>query len=49
MQVCVCFVVGDLELVLVPPGAAVSGLQQTCSGVYVDRTVHNFVRHADLD
>ena len=26
---------GDLELVFVPPGAAVSGHEETCSGVYV--------------
>ena len=30
-------------LVFVPLGAAVSGLGQTCSEVYVDKTVHDFV------
>ena len=30
---------GRLKLVFVPPGAVVSGLQQTCSRVYVNRTV----------
>ena len=29
-------------------GAAGSGLQLTCSGFYVDETVHDFVHHADL-
>ena len=47
MQVRVCSGVGDLELVLVPSGADVSGLEQS-SGVYVDKTVHDFVQHADL-
>ena len=45
---CVCSGVGDLELVFVPPGAAVSGLEQTYSGVYVDEAVHYFVCHADF-
>ena len=39
---------GDLELVFVPPGAVVSGLQQTCSRVYVDKINHDFVHQADL-
>ena len=30
------------------PGAAGFGLEQTCSEVYVDKTVHGFLRHADL-
>ena len=33
---------------LCPLGTAVSGLEQTFSGVYVDKTVHDFVHHADL-
>ena len=48
MQVCVCSGVGDKDLEFVPPGAAVSGLEQTCSRVYVNKTVHDFVHHADL-
>ena len=40
--------VGDLELVFVPPGAAVSRLEQTGCGVYVDKPVHGFVHPADL-
>ena len=48
MQVRVCSGVGDLEnLVFVPPGAAVSGLEQTCSGVNVNKTTHDLVHHAD--
>ena len=34
--------VGDLEVVFVPPGAAVFGLEQTCTGVYVNNTAHDF-------
>ena len=45
---CVCSGVGDLELVFVPPGAVVAGHQQTCSGVYIDKTIHEFVHIADL-
>ena len=37
---------GDLELVVVSPGAAVSGLGHSCSRVYVDTTFHDFVLHA---
>ena len=48
MQVCVCFGVGDLQLVFVPLEAVVSGLEQTCSRVHNDKTVHDFVHHADL-
>ena len=48
MQVCVCSGVGDLELVFVPPGSAASGLEQTCSGDYVDKSVHDFVHFAAL-
>ena len=49
MKVCVFFSgVGDLELVFVPPGVADSGLKQTCSGVYINKAVHDFVHHADL-
>ena len=47
IQVHVCSGVGDLELVFVPPEAAVSGIKQTCSGV-TSTTVHDFVHHADL-
>ena len=39
---------GDLESVFVPPGAAVSELEETWSGVYVDKTVQDCVHHADL-
>ena len=46
MQVHVCSTVGNLELVFLPPGAVVSGLKQICSGVYVDKTIHEFVHHA---
>ena len=46
--ICACSRVGDLELVFVPPGAAVSGHEHTCSGVLVDKTVHDFVHHADF-
>ena len=45
---CVCSGVGDLELVFVPPGVADSGLKQTCSGVYINKAVHDFVHYADL-
>ena len=48
MKVHGCSGVGDLEMLFVPPGAAVSGLEQTCSRVYVNKTVHDFVHHADL-
>ena len=48
MQACVCSGVGDLEMIFVFPGPAVSGLKQTISGVYVDKTVHDFAHHADL-
>ena len=48
MQVCVCFEVGDLQLVFVPLEAAVSGIEQTCSRVHTDKTVHDFVHHADF-
>ena len=48
MQVRVCSGVGDLELVFVTPGAVVSGLEQTCSGVYINKTVHDLVHHADF-
>ena len=37
----------DLELVFVPPGAMVSGLEQTCRRVYVDETVHDFVHQLE--
>ena len=43
MQEHVCSEVEDLELVSVPSGAVVSGLEQTCSGAYVNKTVHDFV------
>ena len=46
MQVRVCPGVGDL--VFVPPGAEVSAVEQTCSRIYVDKTVPDFVRYADL-
>ena len=40
---------GDLEVVFVPPGAAVSGLQQTCSKIYhVNKTICDFLDHGDL-
>ena len=41
---------GGLESpgICAPPGAAVSGLQQACSRVYVDKTVHDFLHLADL-
>ena len=39
---------GDLESVFVPPGAAVSELEETWSGVYVDKTVQDCVHHSDL-
>ena len=48
MQVPVFSGVGDLELVFAPPGATVSVPEQTCGGVYVDETFHDFVRHADF-
>ena len=44
----VCSGVGILELVFVPPGAVVSGLEQTCSRVYINKTVHDLVHHADF-
>ena len=48
MQARICSRTEDLELVLVTPGTAVSGHQQTCRGVHVDKTVHDFVHHTDL-
>ena len=36
-----CSEVEDLELVSVPLGAVVSGFEQTCSRVYVDKTIHD--------
>lgn len=46
MQVCVCSCVVDLEFV--PPGGVVSGLKQTCSRVYVEKSIHDVVHYADL-
>ena len=40
--------VGDLTLVCMPLGTTVSVLQQTFSGVHVDKTVHGHVHPADL-
>ena len=48
MQVRASSGVGDLELVFVPPEALVPGIEQTCSKVYVYKTVHDFVHPADL-
>ena len=48
MQVHICSGVGYLELKIVPPGAVASGLEQTCSRVYINKTIHDFVLHADL-
>ena len=36
------------ELIFMPTGAAVSMLKQTCSMVYVDKSVRDFAHHADL-
>ena len=48
MQECVFSWSVVLDLVFVPPGAAVSGLGQTCSMVYVSKTIHDVVHPADL-
>ena len=46
--VCLVLEWGTWELLFVPPGTAVSGFEQTCGRVYTDKTVHNFVHHADF-
>ena len=38
----------ELGLVFTPPGAAVSGLEQICNRVNVDKSFRDFVRHTDL-
>ena len=44
MQVHVCSGVGNLGLIFV----SLFVLQYTCSRVYIDRPIHDFVRHADF-
>ena len=39
---------GGLGVGICAPWSCVSGLEQTCSRAYVDKTVHDFVHHADL-
>ena len=49
VHACTClFWSGGLGAGICAPGAVVSGLEQTCSGVYINKTVHDLVHHADF-